>query len=77
MASVHFLHARFIDLCAFINSPLGGILLMLLFKLFQQNLLLLFHYLRLFLFELLEPHDQSFEGPLMRLLQHEVLDCWI
>ena len=57
MTCVHFFHARFIDLCTFINPSLSSILFMFLFEFFMEHLFFLLDYLRFFLFKLLESHD--------------------
>lgn len=77
MARVHFLHARFVNLSAFVDSPLRGIILLLLLKFLMENFLPLRQYLGFFLLVLLEPHHKSFEGLFMGLLQHEIFDSRI
>lgn len=77
MTRVHLAHTGFIDFGALIDPPLGGILLMLLFKLLMQHFFFLLHDLGLLLLEFLEPHHQSFERPFVCFLQDEVFNCWI
>lgn len=74
MSGVHFFHAGFVDLGAFVDPALGRVVLVLLLKLGMQHLLPLCDDLGLLLLVLLEAHHQPLEGLLVGLLQHEVLD---